>query len=57
MLIMGKVAVTVKAVCALASGKPIITIDYLEKWIDSVEKKTPKPNVDRFVQLLNNRAC
>ena len=50
MLIMGKVAVTVKAVCALASGKPIITIDYLEKWIDSVEKKTQKPNVDRFVQ-------
>lgn len=51
MLIMGKIAVTVKAVCALASPKPIVTVDYLEKLIHSVETNQPKPDINRYEYL------
>lgn len=47
MLIMGKVAVTVKAVCALASNKPIVTVEYLDKLIEAVESKQLKPDIVR----------
>lgn len=46
-LVMGKVGITVKAVCALASNKPIVTLEYLEALVNSVEKKTSLPDIDK----------
>ena len=44
---MGKVGVTVKAVCALASLKPIVTIDLLEAMVTAIRNKTAPPSMDR----------
>ena len=50
-LVMGKVTVTVKAICALASLKSIVSVNYFEKLIESISSNSVHPDSKTLVFL------
>ncbi|XP_067933745.1 nibrin-like isoform X2 [Watersipora subatra] len=52
LLVMGKVGITVKAVCALASLKPVVTVDYFTSLLAAIKSKDSLPSLQSFTPQL-----
>ncbi|XP_052229867.1 nibrin-like isoform X4 [Dreissena polymorpha] len=51
-LLMNKISVTIKAICALVSQKPIVTLDYIDMYIKHLQGSVEKPDPYRFTPSL-----
>lgn len=51
-LTMCSITLTIKAVCALADGKPIVTPEMWNKYLASAETNLPLPNYEEFIPPL-----